>query len=856
MEKLNNVYKKAVQSVKQRIIDDLMTYMEQMETAPSLHNYINDRKAFLQQVWTNVWSNKAASAFTWKEKFQYLLDNGIMVENPEKKLIKRLFRQKIKDYANFDSEKWLEKQYQSNGEDWQNLYENAVKRFEKKISIQKEKQTMLQVDEAILRWAEEFFQVNNEQLFLLVRYATGKQLFLDLQASTKYKLIGSHWQNEKLVANGAFTSGDYKILADFLHEYTGELVAAEDWGRVYYDYEYYGDRYENFVIQSVFDFFSEEFLEERNQLASIYEEITGEALQMGNVSQLLEEELMDIAMDFFNELQDEYVEDLLAFSSSPFSLEKHRALYHQQLTIIEQRRLEEERERQQQIVRENQILANVFEREFQPPTERSVHYILHIGDTNTGKTYQALQKLKAATSGCYLAPLRLLALEIFDTLNQEGVPCSLKTGEEEKIIAGANHIAATVEMFYEKDTFDCIVIDEAQMIADKERGFSWFKAITKANAREVHIIASKNSKGMLLSLLEESSVEVIEYERDTPLEVELQPFKMNQVKKGDALICFSRKKVLETAAYLQQKGKRASMIYGSMPPETRKAQIRKFINGETTVIVSTDAIGMGLNLPIRRIIFLDNEKFDGIKRRRLTSQEVKQIAGRAGRKGIYNIGKVAFMQDISKMKALLTIEDEPLQTFTIAPTSAMFERFQQYSHHLGDFFVLWLKFKNPAGTVKASLTQEMDLYKLVKGTDIEARLSMDDLYGFLHFPFSAYDASLTNLWLETMKAIVSGNELPEPIVKRGNLDEVELSYKAIGLHLLFLYRLGRRTEAYYWERIRTEVSIDANEHLKKAMKKMKKKCKRCGRNLPIDFPFPICDHCHTLNRKPVHVYQK
>ena len=62
---------------------------------------------------------------------------------------------------------------------------------------------------------------------------------------------------------------------------------------------------------------------------------------------------------------------------------------------------------------------------------------------------------------------------------------------------------------------------------------------------------------------------------------------------------------------------------------------------------------MGLNLPIRRIVFLENEKFDGTRRRRLTSQEVKQIAGRAGRKGIYDVGKVAFMADIRIMRRLL-----------------------------------------------------------------------------------------------------------------------------------------------------------------------------------------------------------
>ena len=47
--------------------------------------------------------------------------------------------------------------------------------------------------------------------------------------------------------------------------------------------------------------------------------------------------------------------------------------------------------------------------------------------------------MKEANSGLYLAPLRLLALEVYDKLNAEGTPCSLKTGEEEKLIPGANH---------------------------------------------------------------------------------------------------------------------------------------------------------------------------------------------------------------------------------------------------------------------------------------------------------------------------------------------------------------------------------------------------------------------------------
>ncbi len=59
--------------------------------------------------------------------------------------------------------------------------------------------------------------------------------------------------------------------------------------------------------------------------------------------------------------------------------------------------------------------------------------------------------------------------------------------------------------------------------------------------------------------------------------------------------------------------------------------------------------------------------------------------------------------------------------------------------------------------------------------------------------------------------------------------ELELSYKAIGLHLLFLYRMGKRTEAVYWERIREEISDGVHDQLKDEMLNYQKKCKRCGK---------------------------
>ena len=345
-------------------------------------------------------------------------------------------------------------------------------------------------------------------------------------------------------------------------------------------------------------------------------------------------------------------------------------------------------------------------------------------------------------------------------------------------------------------------------------------------------------------LLDEADIELHEYSRDIPLEVESKEFSLKQTKKGDALVCFSRRQVLETASRLQRNGHSVSMIYGSMPPETRKRQIELFNRGKTSVVVATDAIGMGLNLPIRRIVFLENEKFDGTRRRRLTSQEVKQIAGRAGRKGIYDIGKVAFMSDIRIMRRLLEQEDDPVQIFAIAPTGAVFERFQKHHRHLGTFFELWQQFIPPKGTKKASLSEERELYELIRDTKIEARFSLMDLYGFLHLPFSTKESNLIQQWLDTMEAIAEGSELPDPIIKTGNLEELELSYKAIGLHLLFLYRLGRRTEAVYWERIREEISDGVYDQLKDEVINYRKKCKRCGKKLPDDSRFPICDECY------------
>ncbi|MDQ0257909.1 ATP-dependent RNA helicase SUPV3L1/SUV3 [Evansella vedderi] len=851
MSKIDKIYPLAVEKTKEKIQEDITKYLEAKPEMPDFNEYIEERKSFIEQIWVNIWLNKAGSSASKAEKKAFLAERGYDVEGMERKLINTLFRTQLKEYEPFQGHEWLTNLYSKHEGKWKEKYIKARKKFLEREREKREKDERNKLQKDIQREAAKIIDVNKTLFYLHLRYFIAGELVNDLTKNPKYQSTDIYMIEEKLIQVGFFNSSDYRKVSDFFQELTGDVHHANFQHGFDWVYETYEDAYERFV---------EQFLSEH--ITSLVQERLSPPFMEGikelktpPLKYILYSQLSELQEDYMEQIKDEYMEDLLKLANVPFDEKIHQEIYEKDLLEREKRYEEELRELERQLEAERRMMEDIFGREYNPSVGRNIKYVLHIGETNTGKTHQALKRMKEADTGLYLAPLRLLALEVYDKLNSEEVPCNLKTGEEEKEVEGANHISCTVEMFYEKEFYDVIVIDEAQMIADKDRGFSWYKAITKANAQEVHIIGSRNSKNMILQLLGDSRIEINEYSRDIPLQVEQQPFKIKQTEKGDALVCFSRKRVLETASQLQGSGYSVSMIYGSMPPETRKKQIQRFIDGETTVIVATDAIGMGLNLPIRRIVFLENEKFDGTRRRRLTSQEVKQIAGRAGRKGLYNVGKVAFMKEINLMARLLDQEDELVHTFAIAPTNAIFERFQKYHRDLGTFFELWDQFESPKGTKKASLSEERELYELVRDTEIEGRLTMMDLYGFLHLPFSKKDHQLIKQWLETMETIVKGKELPEPIIKGDSLEDLELSYKAIGLHLLFLYRLGKRTEAIYWERLREEISDDVHEALKTNVKRAKK-CKKCGRKLPWEFNFPICDACHhTRVRRRRHYYE-
>ncbi|WP_419730617.1 helicase-related protein [Lichenicola sp.] len=267
------------------------------------------------------------------------------------------------------------------------------------------------------------------------------------------------------------------------------------------------------------------------------------------------------------------------------------------------------------------------------------------GPTNSGKSHLAIERLAGAESGLALAPLRLLAHEFRESLAARGVLVSLATGEERINVPGSRHLAATVEMCPLHNPVDVAIVDEAQMLHDPERGAAWTAAIMGAPARELFVLGSPDCVPMVRRIAElcGDPLDEITLDRKGPLTAASEPVQLGDLQRGDALIAFSRRDVLDLRAALQARGRRVAVVYGALSPEVRRAEAARFNDGDADILIATDAIGMGLNLNIRRVVFAALRKFDGTQSRDLQSHEIKQIGGRAGRYGKHEAGIVAVL---------------------------------------------------------------------------------------------------------------------------------------------------------------------------------------------------------------------
>lgn len=348
----------------------------------------------------------------------------------------------------------------------------------------------------------------------------------------------------------------------------------------------------------------------------------------------------------------------------------------------------EEEERHAARTKESINLAE-YPQSFEVASRMGRKFIALLGPTNSGKTHRAMEALAKAASGVYLAPLRLLALENYERLqaarpngaNGDPIKVSLITGEERRLAENATHVASTVEMLDTKTPVEVAVIDEIQMLADRDRGAAWTTAVCGAPAKVVYLVGAPEARRAIEALAArlEVPLEVHVLKRMAPLAMEPQAVrKLSNLRRGDAVIAFSRREVLNWRDMITEKGFSVATVYGNLSPEVRRAQAERFREGQADIVVGTDALAMGLNMPIARIVMTTAVKYNGYEEEEISAALARQIAGRAGRYGVHEEGFVAGYDDDTHyvMRSLMKEKIPPVAAtgFAVAPSLEQLHR--------------------------------------------------------------------------------------------------------------------------------------------------------------------------------------
>ncbi|KAK3688608.1 P-loop containing nucleoside triphosphate hydrolase protein [Podospora appendiculata] len=489
-----------------------------------------------------------------------------------------------------------------------------------------------------------------------------------------------------------------------------------------------------------------------------------------------------------------------------------------------------------------------FPSEWFPATrmmKRTVH--LHVGPTNSGKTYTALKALESASSGIYAGPLRLLAHEIYTRFTAKGKKCALITGEEQRIPEGADRwfSSCTVEMTPLNQRVDCAVIDEIQMIESEDRGWAWTQAFLGVQAKEVHLCGEERTVGLIQELCKMIGDDCIvhTYKRLNPLQTLNKSLdgSFRNLEKGDAVVSFSRVGLHAIKSGIEEAtGRKCAIVYGSLPPETRAQQAALFNdpNNDYDFLAASDAIGMGLNLEIRRVIFETAQKFDGVAHRNLSVPEVKQIGGRAGR---YRTASHAIAsdsalsgdaatsastsplaaaaeaatpgfvttldpEDLSTIRNAFRNEAKPIRTAGLKPPTFLLERFYSYFPDRTPFsFVisrLWEMAKLDPQFHLCNFRESLEIAQHIQSFD----MSIQDRCIFLTAPGSPRDpmhAKVLKALARCVAEMTGGHllDIPEidievldldinnmPITREQYLVRLESLHKSITLYLWLSYR--------------------------------------------------------------------
>lgn len=247
----------------------------------------------------------------------------------------------------------------------------------------------------------------------------------------------------------------------------------------------------------------------------------------------------------------------------------------------------------------------------------------------------------------------------------------------------ASTLACTVEMLDLDREFDVAVIDEIQMFADAQRGWAFTQALLGVKAKEIYLCGEEAALPLIKEIAAEAGdeIHVSRYERLSPLSVGERSLEDNlkNLRQGDCVVCFSRKKIFEMKQLIENEldGVKCAVVYGNLPMENRLVQARKFNAREDGhgILVASDAIGMGLNLNIQRIIFQGVMQMSPEGFVHVPPSRIKQIAGRAGRFGFGGDGQASCLsnRDMDYFRDCMNFPNEEYFNAGLAPVASQIE---------------------------------------------------------------------------------------------------------------------------------------------------------------------------------------
>jgi superfamily II DNA or RNA helicase len=316
--------------------------------------------------------------------------------------------------------------------------------------------------------------------------------------------------------------------------------------------------------------------------------------------------------------------------------------------------------------------------------------------TGSGKSLVALglhfKAMSQGTTSVYTAPIKALVSEKFFSLCEDfGAPyVGMMTGDatinrDAPILCCTAEILSKLALEGEADRITSVVMDEFHYYGDKERGMAWqVPLLAMPHAQFLLMSATLGDMTTIVRSLEERTkrkvVEVTSSTRPVPLDFEYRETPIHEtleelVSSNRApvyMVHFTQREAAEQAQALMSanftskevKEKIAAELKGVKFDTPYGKDVQKFLRhglglhhagllpkyrllveqlaqqGLLKVICGTDTLGVGVNIPIRTVLFTKLAKFDGENTGILSARDFKQIAGRAGRKGFDDKGSV------------------------------------------------------------------------------------------------------------------------------------------------------------------------------------------------------------------------